>query len=113
MEIIEREAPGVVIAELKITAPARGQYDALQQLVRERMAAGSRYFVFNLSGCAWIDSSGLGELIKALVHVMRQGGNLKLAAVPHKVKGILAVTNLTQVFEIYESEVEAIASFAH
>jgi anti-anti-sigma regulatory factor len=49
-------------------------------------------------------------LIKALVAVMRQGGKLKLAAVPGKVNDILTVTNLTQVFEVYEDEAAALAN---
>jgi anti-anti-sigma regulatory factor len=42
---------------------------------------------------------------------MRQGGNLKLAETPHRLRGILAVTNLTQVFDLFESEQAAIDSF--
>lgn len=111
MQLNERKVGNVTLLDLKIDAPQRGQFDPFQQVLRERLAAGEKGFVVNLSGCEWIDSSGLGELIKALVHVMRQGGNLKLAAVPHKVKGILAVTNLSQVFEIYDDEPAALASF--
>ena len=111
MQLNERKVGNVTLLDLTIDAHQRGQYEPFQQLVRERLAAGEKHFIVNLSGCEWIDSSGLGELIKSLVHVMRQGGNLKLAAVPHKVKGILAVTNLTQVFEIFDDEQAALASF--
>ena len=113
MQLIERKVGQVTLLDLKIDTPQRGQYEPFQQLVRERLAAGEKQFIVNLSGCEWIDSSGLGELIKSLVHVMRQGGSLKLAEVPHKVKGILAVTNLTQVFEIYDDEQAALTSFGN
>ncbi|MBI1760398.1 MAG: STAS domain-containing protein [Acidobacteria bacterium] len=111
MELNERKVGNIVVVDLKIGVQQRGQYEPLQQLVRGHLAAGQSRFILNLAACEWIDSSGLGELIKLLVAVMRQGGNLKLAAVPHKLKGILTVTNLTQVFEIYDSEPAALASF--
>jgi anti-sigma B factor antagonist len=110
MELQERKVGDVIVLALSINAHQRGQYEPLQELVRERLAAGDRRFIINLAGCAWIDSAGLGELIKALVAVMRQGGKLKLAAVPGKVNDILTVTNLTQVFEVYEDEAAALAN---
>jgi anti-sigma B factor antagonist len=111
MELNERKVGEVTVIALKGDANISAQLDLFQQLVRDRLSAGERRFVVNLTECNWIDSSGLGELIKALVHVMRQGGNLKLAGVPHKVRGLLSVTNLTQVFELYEDEQAAINSF--
>lgn len=111
MQIRERKIGDVNVIELQLAPHARHDYSAFQQLVRAYLARGEQRLVVNLAGCDWIDSAGLGELIKAQVHTMRQGGSLKLAAVPPKVKAILAVTNLTQVFEIYDSEQAALASF--
>ena len=111
MEISERRVGKVTVIEMKGDANIGASYEPFQQVVRERLSAGERQFVVNLAECAWIDSTGLGELIKSLVHVMRQGGELKLANVPHKVKGILSVTNLTQVFDIFDDEQAAISSF--
>lgn len=111
MEISERKAGQVTVIGIKGDANISARLDAFQQLVRQRIEAGERQFVVNLAECTWIDSSGLGELIKALIHAMRQGGALKLANVPHKVRGLLSVTNLTQVFEIFDDEQAAINSF--
>jgi anti-sigma B factor antagonist len=112
VEINERKINNVTVIDLKMQNNVRGQYNDFQQLIRKRIAAGRLYFVLNLAECDWIDSAGLGELIKSLVHVMCQGGNLKLAAVPRKIKGILAITNLSSVFEIYDDEQAALASYA-
>lgn len=111
MELSERSVGQVIVIELKSNANLRGQYDGFQQVVRERIEAGQRYFVVNLAQCEWIDSLGLGELIRSLAHVMRQGGNLKLACARQKVKNILSVTNLDQVFEVFDDEDSAINSF--
>jgi anti-sigma B factor antagonist len=111
MEISERKVGQVTVIGIKGDANISARLSEFQELVRERISAGDRQIVVNLSECTWIDSSGLGELIKALIHAMRQGGALKLTNVPHKVRGLLSVTNLTQVFEIFEDEQAAINSF--
>jgi anti-sigma B factor antagonist len=111
MEINERKVSEVVVFEIKGEVNIGSRLERFQQVVRERLEAGERKFVVNLAGLTWIDSSGLGELIKSLVTVMRQGGQLKLSNVPSKVRGILSVTNLTQVFEIFDEEQAAVSSF--
>ena len=111
MEINERRVDKVVVYSLRAREGERGSFAGFQQLIRDHLAAGDRSFVVNLSGCPWIDSQGLGELVRSLVAVMRQGGNMKLAETPHRLRGILAVTNLTQVFDLFESEQAAIDSF--
>jgi anti-sigma B factor antagonist len=111
MEINKRKVGVATVVDLKLDAVSRGSYDQLRQIIDEQLAGGELYFVVNLAECSWIDSMGIGELIRSMVHVMRQGGSLKLAGVPHKVKGILSITNLTQVFEIYDDETLAIESF--
>lgn len=111
MDISERSHDGVVILALKSREAERGSLSGFHQLIRDRLAAGQKQFVLNLSECGWIDSQSLGELVRSLVAVMRQGGNMKLAETPPRVKGILSVTNLTQVFELFESEASAVKSF--
>lgn len=111
MELQEHKAGDVVVLALTINGHQRGQYEPFQEVLRERLAAGERHFIVNLAGCVWIDSAGLGELIKAQVSVMRQGGKLVLAAVPSKIKDIMSVTNLTQVFELHVDDAAALARF--
>jgi anti-sigma B factor antagonist len=117
MEISERQVEAVTKADVTVIH-VKGQVnisarpERLQQLVRARLSEGARRFVVNLAECSWMDSTGLGELITSLVTITRQGGSLKLAQVPQAVRGILTVSNLTQVFEIYEDEQGAINSFA-
>jgi anti-sigma B factor antagonist len=112
MQISERKAGSVVVIDMKGEAKGRGQYDAFQRIVRDRMDAGQMAFVVNLSECIWIDSAGLGELIRSFAHVMRQGGSLKLACATEKVRNILNVTNLSQVIDVFDTEEAAIRSFA-
>lgn len=110
MEITEKQSGSVCVIQLSNTSGERARFDGFQQRVRERLASGQRKFVVDLSGCTWIDSTGLGELVKSLVAVMRDGGSMSLASVPPKLLGLLSVTNLTSVFDVYGTEEQAVSS---
>ena len=62
-------------------------------------------------GVTTIDSSGVGELVSAFTTVTNRGGKLKLVNLPPKVNDILQITQLITVFEVYDTEDEALASF--
>jgi len=111
MEISERKVGQVTEIGVKGRVNISAHPERLRQLIRERLSAGERQFVINFAECEWMDSTGLGELITSLVTTARHGGALKLANVPPSVRGILTISNLMQVFEIFESEQAAIDSF--
>jgi anti-sigma B factor antagonist len=111
MQIKEREAESTTVIEIIGEAKARDHYEKLHNLLHDRMSQGRKRFVINLSECRWIDSAGLGELIKTFGHVMREGGSLKLAAAPEKIRNILNITHVTQVIELFETEAAALESF--
>jgi anti-sigma B factor antagonist len=110
-EIAEREADGVLVFALRMGPGQRGSIDGFHRLICARIDEGQSRFVVNLSECSWIDSKGLGELVKALVAVMRQGGGLKVAELPERLRTIFEITNLMKVFEVFESEADAIQSY--
>jgi anti-anti-sigma factor len=112
VQINERQEGDVCVIALMITPAMRGKYEGLQERVRERLAAGVKKMVINLSACEWIDSAALGELIKVQVSAMRQDGRVRLSAVPPKVKALLDVTNLSQVFVICDDDAAALADLA-
>jgi anti-sigma B factor antagonist len=72
---------------------------------------GLRKMIFDLNKVHWIDSSGLGLLIRAYTRMQKAGGDLKLARVTRSVQSLLQMTKLSTVFGVYESIEEAIASF--
>ncbi len=69
------------------------------------------YVVLNLSKVSMMDSSGLGVLISSYTSVQKRKGRLVLACLGKGLQNLIAITKLTRVFDIYESEEEAIASF--
>ena len=79
--------------------------------VRDVLAKGSNKILLNLADINYIDSSGIGELVSALTAVKNAGGSLKLLQLTKKVKDLLQITKLYTVFDIYDDEAEAIASY--
>lgn len=111
MELIEKRVGNVVIIAVRGEADHVTGYKNFRSLINSRTGEGVKSFVLNLEECSRLDSMGIGEFVRTLFHVMRDGGSLKLACVPHKIKGLLAITNLSQIFEIFDDEASAVASF--
>ena len=64
-----------------------------------------------MRGPAHLHSSGIGELVAAFTTVTNRGGKLKLVGLPPKVSDILQITQLVTVFEVVDTEDEAVESF--
>src|SRR5262245_694547 len=111
MEISERKVGRIRIVNISGDAVINGKPERLSQSIRDHLQAGERLFVLNFSDCQRMDSSGLGELIKSHKLVADSEGLLKLSNVPLRLRGLIVVTNLTEVVEIFESEQAAINSF--
>lgn len=84
---------------------------ALREAVHGALDAGATKLLINLGGVTSMDSSGIGELVSAYTTVTDRGGQLKLVNLPSKVQDILQITQLATVFEIFDDEEEARASF--
>lgn len=83
---------------------------ALQQLLDELLPDGP-YVILHLGGVDFIDSSGLGLLVRCTTRTRNAHGSLKLCALSPKIAEVLKVTHLERVFEAYESEADAITAF--
>lgn len=79
--------------------------------VRSEMVQGQTKFVLDLGHVRYIDSAGLGELIHAFAAVRNRGGAMKLLNVTKRVNELLILTRLLTVFESFDTEEEALASF--
>ena len=111
MKITKREKNGVTILEVegKVTI---GKGDVvLREAVLQAIGEGPAKLLINLGEVTTIDSSGVGELVSAYTTVTNRGGKLKLVNMPPKVSDILQITQLITVFEVFESEDEAVRSF--
>ena len=81
--------------------------DKIQSLLQQ----GQKKIVLDLGGVAYVDSAGLGQLVQIHATTKNQGGAMKLVNATKKLKDLLVVTKLVTVFDAYDSEKEALASF--
>jgi anti-sigma B factor antagonist len=84
---------------------------AFRSKIKELVDGGSRRFVINMAELTYMDSSGMGELIAAHTSISHAGGEIKLLNLAKHVHDLLAITKLYTVFESFEDEGAAIASF--
>jgi anti-sigma B factor antagonist len=84
----------------------------LREIVRDLSEKGQKAIVLNLGEVNYIDSSGVGELVKAHTTIRNQGGKLKLASLTKRVHDLLEMTRLSAVFDIQKDEASAIESFS-
>jgi anti-sigma B factor antagonist len=84
---------------------------ALRDSISRLLKQGRKNIVLNLSGLQYLDSSGIGELARIYVTVVKQSGQLKAVGLSPKVEEILKITKLYQVFPEFPSEEAALQSF--
>ena len=83
----------------------------IREGVKKLVADGTKKIVLNLGDVTYIDSSGIGELVSAFTSVSNNGGNLKLLNLTKRVQDLLQITKLYTVFEVFNDEQSAVASF--
>jgi anti-sigma B factor antagonist len=111
LAIASRELDGVTILELSGRITLGEGSVQLRDAIRDLIAKGQRQILLDLGDVNYIDSSGLGELVSAYTTVKNQGAHLKLLKLTRKVHDLLQLTKLYTVFDIYDDEASAIASF--
>jgi anti-sigma B factor antagonist len=85
---------------------------AFQQMIHGLLKAGQANIVLNLTGLDYLDSSGIGELVRNYMSVVKKGGAMKVVGLAPKVEEILRVTQLYQVFPEFPDEASAVESFS-
>jgi anti-sigma B factor antagonist len=112
MNVTKRQKGNVTILDLKGKITIGAGDIALRDAVQEALSSGSMNIILNLSTVTTIDSSGVGELVSSYTTATNRGAKLKLANIPAKVNDVLVITQLITVFDVYDTEDEAVASFA-
>jgi anti-sigma B factor antagonist len=111
LTITQRQVRGVVVVDLVgkvlLGETNRQLHEAIRNLVEE----GKKQVVLNLEKVTAIDSSGLGEIVAGFSTLRSADGQLKLANMPARVTDLMTITKLYTVFEVYDTEREAIDSF--
>ena len=111
MTIDLRTSNGVTIVDLqgKVTIEVTAQ---LRRTIADLLEADRNNILLNLGEVSFMDSSGIGELVRSYHSVKRAGGNVKLLHLTKRIQELLAITKLVTIFESFDEESEALASFS-
>ncbi|HOG29939.1 MAG TPA: STAS domain-containing protein [Vicinamibacterales bacterium] len=112
MQIEERKIGNVIILDLKGKLTLGDGDELLRSTVSRLVQAGSKQIVLNLGDVPYIDSAGLGEVVRTYTTVKKQDGMLKLLNLTKRIQDLLAITKLLTVFETFDNEAEAVVSFS-
>ncbi len=111
MKIVERQVQDVTILDLHGKILIGEGDEALRDAVNKAVDAGKTKLLLNLADVPYVDSAGLGEIVRCYTTVSRKGGKLKLINLTKKIQDLLSITKLLTVFEVFEAEDEAVRSF--
>ena len=112
MQIDERAAGDVTVLDLKGRMTMGEGDELLKDKVNSLILQGRKKLVLNLADVPYVDSSGLGEIVRTYTTVTKQGGSLKLANLTTRITDLLSITKLLTVFDTYDSEADAVRSFS-
>lgn len=112
MTLKSRETGDVLILDASGKLTLGEASSAVRDAVRKALADGKRKLILNLADVNYVDSAGIGELVSAFTSVTNQGGEMRLLKVSNKIKDVLQITKLYTVFQVYDDEQAALASFS-
>lgn len=112
MTITERRVGDVTILDMKGRLALDEGDSTLRARVNALVDQSRLKTVINMQDVTYLDSCGVGALVEKFVTMRRQGGHLKLVHLTPRTHHVLKIAGLLNIFETYESEADALASFA-
>jgi anti-sigma B factor antagonist len=111
MALHERAVGDVTIIDIAGRLTVEDGADAFRELIRRLLRDGRVKLILNFRDAPYIDSTALGEIVRAYTSATRKGGALKLLSVTTRVHELLMITKLLTVFDLFDDEAEAVKSF--
>jgi anti-sigma B factor antagonist len=112
MEIHTRTVGDVHVLDISGKITLGDATKIMRHTISDLLENGGTKIVLNLTDVNYIDSSGIGELVRTFTTVTNEGKQLKLLNLTKKVRELLVITKLLTVFQVYQDEQAAVASFA-
>jgi anti-sigma B factor antagonist len=111
MKLKKRVVDDVAILDLSGNVMGGPDQHTFHNAIKEVVDEGQRKVIVNLADVPWINSTGLGILMAGFITVKNAGGVLRLVNVSKRIDSLLMITKLSLVFDTFESEEQALASF--
>lgn len=112
MQIEERQVGEVMVLDLRGKITLGEGDEVLKDKINSLILQNQKRILLNLADVPYIDSAGLGEIVRTYTTVSRQGGQLKLVNLTKRITDLLMITKLLTVFETFDSEPDALKSFS-
>ncbi len=111
MQIDQRAVGDVTILDLKGNIVLNEGDVVLRDKINSLIQQGQVRIILNLAGVPYMDSAGLGEVVRTYSTVRRNNGNLKMLNLTKRITDLLTITKLLMVFETFDNEKDALESF--
>ncbi len=111
MKIEERAVEDVTVLDLQGKMLIGEGDELLREKINNLVESGTNRIVLNLADVPYVDSAGLGEIVRCYTTVSRKDGKLKLLNLTKRIHDLLSITKLLSVFETYDNEEDAVKSF--
>ena len=111
MTLHERWIGDVTIIDIAGRMTVEDGADVFRDAVRQLVHQNRVKLVLNFQAAPYIDSTALGEVVRAYTSATRKGGTLKLLNVTPRVHELLIITKLLSVFDLFDADAEAVKSF--
>jgi len=111
LSMMDRDVSGVTVLEIEGRIVPGEESNVFREKMKSLLAAGKKKIVLNLASASYIDSAGLGTLLASFHSASSQGATLKFTNLDIKFKEVLKLTKLMTVFDTYDNEALAVASF--
>ena len=111
LNIKERQVGNVAVLDIDGQLRIGEGSEGLHKSIRRLQEGGQNQILLNLARVAYIDSSGLGELISSHITLAKAGGEIKLLHLTERLRDLMTITKILTVFDVYEHESEALDSF--
>ena len=111
LKINIRETPNAAILDMSGRVTLGDALGDFRDSIREALAGDRKNILLNLAELSYIDSSGLGQLIGSYATITDRGGQMKLLNLQKKVTDLMQITKLLTIFETFDNEAKALASF--
>ena len=110
MKFNTKEIYNAVVIEVIGKLMGGPEAEDFHNVLKKAISENKKLVIVDLSDVKFVNSTGLGILVRGLTTMKSSEGDLRIAGISDKVKGILSITKLTSVFELYNNVNEAAAA---
>lgn len=113
MKIETRMVRDVAVVALHGRIPGEPEKTEIMTALKDLLAGGTRKAVIDLSKTEWMASAGIGALVGARAAYEDVGAQISLAGLTNRIKELITITRLTEVFEVHDTVEEALTAFTN